>query len=250
MAGSGSFYKDLVDNLYDGVYFVDLDRRITYWNRGAERITGYSAAQVVGCRCSDNLLMHVDYLGTGLCGAGCPLAATCLDGRAREAEVFLRHRDGHRVPVQVRASPMRDAEDRIVGAVEVFTDRSTQSDLEHRAEELRRMALLDHLTEVANRRYLEMLIESRLAELERYGWPLGVLFVDVDHFKEVNDTYGHTAGDHVLRMVARTLASAARSFDVVGRWGGRSFWSSWSMSRQPISPPSRSGCERSWRRRA
>ena len=53
------FYKELVDNLYDGVYFVDRDRRITYWNKGAERITGYSAPQVIGRRCRDTLLNHV-----------------------------------------------------------------------------------------------------------------------------------------------------------------------------------------------
>ncbi len=223
MTGSESFYRDLVENLHDGVYFVDLERRITYWNSGATRITGYSAAEAVGRRCADNLLVHVDEQGTRLCEAGCPLAATYLDGRAREAEVFLRHRDGHRVPVLVRASPMRDGDGRIIGAVEVFSDRTAQEEASLRAEELRRMALLDALTEVANRRYLEMLIHSRLAELERYGWHVGLLFVDVDHFKEVNDSHGHAVGDQALRMVARTLSSGARSFDVVGRWGGEEF---------------------------
>lgn len=223
MPASRSFYEDLLDSLSDGVYFVDLEGKITYWNRGAEKITGYPAESIVGCRCSEGPLMHVDEQGTRLCEVGCPLAATALDGQTRETEVYLHHRDGHRVRVLVRASPMRDAEGALVGAVEVFSDRFSHSEVPLPAEELHRMALLDHLTEVANRRYLEILIQSRLGELDRYGWPLGLLFVDVDHFKEINDSFGHTAGDHALRMVAKTLANGARSFDVVGRWGGEEF---------------------------
>lgn len=99
--GAG-FYKDLVDKLFEGVYFVDLERRIAYWNRGAERITGYPADQVLGSRCADNLLVHVDEAGRALCREGCPLEATCLDGRRHRldgsdpglARRDLRSRDG------------------------------------------------------------------------------------------------------------------------------------------------------------
>ena len=76
-----SFYKNLLDNLFDGVYFVDPERRITYWNKGAERLAGFPASQVVGTHCWDNKLMHVDAAGTQLCAGGCPLAATIEDGR-------------------------------------------------------------------------------------------------------------------------------------------------------------------------
>ncbi len=80
MADSDNLYHAILDNLYDGVYFVDRERKITYWNKGAERITGYSAGEVIGIRCSDNILMHVDTRGTLLCKDLCPLAATLLDG--------------------------------------------------------------------------------------------------------------------------------------------------------------------------
>ena len=76
MTDNENFYHTILDNLYDGVYFVDLDRKITYWNKGAERITGYTAGEVVGNRCFDNILMHVDSRGTLLCKDLCPLAAT------------------------------------------------------------------------------------------------------------------------------------------------------------------------------
>jgi len=97
------FYRTLLGNLYDGVYFVNRDCRITYWNSGAESIAGYSRSEVVGSRCSDNVLMHVDEDGQCLCqGLMCPLEETMSDGKSRTAEVFLHHRNGHRVPVRVR----------------------------------------------------------------------------------------------------------------------------------------------------
>ena len=83
-----NFHKHLIDNLYDGVYFVDVDRRITYWNRGAERITGYLSEMVVGTFCNNNLLNHITDNGKHLCEDGCPLLETIRDGREREAEVL------------------------------------------------------------------------------------------------------------------------------------------------------------------
>lgn len=59
--------------------------------------------------------------------------------------------------------------------------------------------------------------------MRRYKWPCGVLFIDIDHFKDINDAHGHEVGDRALRMVAKTLLNTARSFDFVGRWGGEEF---------------------------
>ncbi len=216
-------HRDLLDSLYDAAYCVDRDRRITYWNKSAEAITGYTASDVVGKHCWDNILVHVDDQGTRLCGKGCPLAATIRDGVAREAKVYLRHQDGHRLPVLVRASPLRDRTRNVAGAVEIFNDNSAQDALTEKVEELEDAALLDPLTEVGNRRHIEMRLRDRLAEMDRYDSPFGVLFMDIDRFKVVNDTYGHDVGDNVLRMVAKTLALNLRPFDDLGRWGGEEF---------------------------
>ena len=70
---------------------------------------------------------------------------------------------------------------------------------------------------------LELHLQARLDELERYGWRFGLLFCDIDRLKEVNDLHGHQVGDDVIRMVARTLAACIRPFDHVGRWGGDEF---------------------------
>ena len=218
-----SLHRTILDQLHDGVYLVDRNRRITYWNRGAERISGYSAAEVVGSRCSDNLLIHVDHQGTLLCHGACPLAHSMEDGDAREAEVFLHHKDGHRVPVIVRTSPVRGAGDRVIGGIEVFTAKTDSDELREEIESLRRLALFDSLTGIPNRRFLEMALQARQDEFSRYGWPYGVLLIDVDHFKHFNDQHGHATGDLVLRVVAQTLSGNLRSFDGAGRWGGEEF---------------------------
>ncbi len=192
------FHRTLLDNLHDGVYYVDRERRILYWNRAAERITGFPAEEVIGTRCSDNILMHVDENGKQLCLEGCPLAATMEDGSLRETEVFLHHEKGHRVPVSVRTAPLRDDQGRVEGAVEIFTDLGAREAKLLRLQELERLAMKDGLTGLANRRYMENELSSRVDESRRYGVPFGVLFMDIDHFKKIDDRYGHDAGDDVL----------------------------------------------------
>lgn len=217
------FYKNIIDNLYDGVYFVDRDRVITYWNKGAERITGYLAARVIGRSCRDNLLNHVTANGFQLCLNHCPLAAVMGDGKEREAEVYLHHADGHRMPVVVRATALRDETGKIVGAIETFSTSIGWGNTRRELKELRRMAMSDPLTEVGNRRHIEGRLSGVIAEFRNNASLAGMLFVDVDHFKEFNNIHGHNIGDGVLRMVARTIRHSLRSTDTLGRWGGEEF---------------------------
>ena len=216
-------YKEILDHLYEGVYFVDRERHITYWNEAAERITGFAATMVLGSRCSDNILTHIDAQGKKLCLQGCPVTQTMMDGLPREAEVFLHHKGGHRVPVLVRVSHLKDARGAIIGAVELFSDNSAKKAIAEHLEELEDLAFLDPLTRLANRRYLQMTLQIRLQELKRYGLTCGVIFLDIDGFKQVNDTYGHKVGDQILVMVGNTLITKSRPFDVIGRWGGEEF---------------------------
>lgn len=223
MLRNHDFFRELLDTLYDGVYFTDRDRVIIYWNKGAERMSGYPAAEVLGRSCMNNILCHVDDTGKLLCLDRCPLAATMEDGEERQAEVYLHHRDGHRVPITVKAVPIRDVEQGIVGAVEIFSDNSTRYAMQQQIKEFREMAYVDPLTNLANRRYLETTLEAQLAEMARFGWKFGLLFFDIDHFKDVNDIHGHEVGDAVLTMVAKSMAGCSRPQDTVGRWGGEEF---------------------------
>lgn len=217
---STDFYKHLMDALYDGVYCTDLDRTILYWNPSAERLTGFSAAEVVGKSCADNILGHVNEAGECLCTGVCPLAATMDDGENRDAIVYLHHKFGHRVPVQVRTSHLINEDGVITGGIEIFSNASEAVSQKEQLADLKRQALIDPLTELPNRRYLDEVLDIALEEFKRYGHTFGLVFFDIDHFKSVNDTHGHDVGDDVLKMVANTLQLGSRPSDFVARWGG------------------------------
>jgi len=121
--------KQVLDYLNDGVYLTDLDRRILLWNRRAEEITGWKAERVVGSRCRDGILEHVDVNGHGLCCSDlCPLArAMRTESPSREPVlVYARKADGRRIPVSTSVAPLRDETGRVVGGIEVFRDESTR----------------------------------------------------------------------------------------------------------------------------
>lgn len=195
-----SFYQELLDNLNDGIYFTDTERKITYFNTAAERITGYGRTEVIGTRCSDNILVHVNEKGENLCQSACPLAKCICQGDKKEERVYLHHKNGHRVPVLVRVIRIKNAQGNAIGGAEIFSDLSPKTELMERIEELQKQALIDPLTLVGNRRY-----------------------ADLDHLKTINDKYGHEIGDAFLKMVAKTMLNSVRASDLVCRWGGDEF---------------------------
>jgi diguanylate cyclase (GGDEF)-like protein/PAS domain S-box-containing protein len=213
----------VLEQVFDGVCVVGLDSRIIYWNKAAETITGYSAADVLGRRCSDGILVHVNQDGEHLCQGNCMLRETMKTGEAREGEVYYRHRDGHRVRSRIRMVPFWNKTGQLRGAIHIFRGLQHLEVLEQKMGELQEMALVDSVTKLGNRRHTEATLEVRLEELSRYGWRFGLLFIDIDHFKTINDCFGHGVGDMVLKLVADTLLNSLRPFDFLGRWGGEEF---------------------------
>jgi len=217
------FYKDILDHMSDGVYFVDRDRRILYWNEGAYRLTGYRAEELLGRFCQDDILCHIDTAGTRLCHEGCPLAASIADGGLHEANVFLRHKEGRRVPVNVRIQPMLGSDGAVIGAIEIFSDNSAQYEAQRKTDAMNRLAFLDHLTQLPNRRFLEMSAHTAFNEYQVHHDPFGVLMIDLDRFKTINDSFGHSCGDRALQQLGQSLLASLRPTDIVGRWGGDEF---------------------------
>ncbi len=213
----------VLDHLFEGVYYVDRERKILLWNRAAERLTGFSSEEVLGRHCFDAVLRHVSAEGKLLCFTGCPLQATLNDGQERETEIFLHHKKGHRVPVHVRVAPVFGENGDVIGAVEMFRDATSELEQKERFDYLERMAFIDVLTGLPNRKYVLDSLKARLEEFRRFEWSFGVLFIDVDHFKRINDEHGHKVGDQMLKMVAAALKAASRRLDIVGRLGGEEF---------------------------
>jgi len=217
-------FERIIDNLYDGLYFVNRDRVITYWNKAAEQISGFTAEEVVGKSCSDHILTHVDSDGNSICaGTCCPLDATIQDGKPREIELYIHHKNGHRVPVSIRVSTLTDKDGNIIGGIELFSKIKDQAANELRVIELEKLALLDSLTQLPNRSFIEREIQNRLEQHKRYNSAFGILFIDIDYFKSINDVHGHIAGDDILKFISNTFIANARPFDLYGRWGGEEF---------------------------
>ncbi|MEZ0576448.1 diguanylate cyclase [Halodesulfovibrio aestuarii] len=217
------FYQTLLNSITDGIYFIDAKRHITYWNKAAERLSGYTADEVMGELCSNNLLRHEDENGCSLCKKGCPLTTALSNSEARHKKVYMRHKLGHKVPVTVQASPILDSKGTIIGAVEVFAEINESVNIRKEMELLRKEVLTDKLTGIGNRRYAEITMRNLDHAMEQNLAPFGVLFIDIDDFKLVNDTFGHHTGDKVIQMVAQTLTKSLRFLDVICRWGGEEF---------------------------
>jgi PAS domain S-box-containing protein len=115
-------YKIVVDNLCEGVLIVDRDRRVLFWNRGAERITGFRAADMLTHQDWAAVLTHEDERGAVLRGEHCPLAQTIKDGIPREGRFILHHEDGHRIPVRIHTVALREEQGPVWGAMESFVE--------------------------------------------------------------------------------------------------------------------------------
>lgn len=217
------FLNNILNNLYEGIYIVDRNKKIAFWNKGAEIITGYASEEVLGEKCKGDILIFSDDNIINLCKGQCPLAETIEDGLTREKEVYLQHKDGHKVPVRLKAIPLRGTGGRIDGVIEMFRDNSSRvADLE-KVEQLEKLALLDPLTGLANRRYIEMVINSRLNEVKRYGWLFGIISMGTDNFSSITRLYGGDVGEKVLKMVAKNLVNSSRPFDMIGRYEDEKF---------------------------
>lgn len=223
LALHGDAYALILDRVDDGIYMADSAKRVQFWNAAAEAITGFSRAEVIGKACGSRLLCHVDAEGKSLCETSCPLDCGNTTPTLFEGDAFLQHKLGYRIPVHMKTWPLRDPQGHVVGTVEIFHSKPVDQHHARLIEELSHLALIDDLTRLPNRLHFDIQLDRRQAELNRFGWPFGVMMLDLDHFKRVNDTFGHQIGDQVLHLVARTLSSNCRSLDTIARWGGEEF---------------------------
>lgn len=213
----------LLKENFTPAYYVDKERKIKYWNQEAESLTAYSLEDVKNKFCFNNILEHIDKEGTNLCENGCPLHNTIEDGKIREADVFLHHKEGARIPVKVRAVPVRNKNEEIVGAVEFFINNNRRSNIKEKRKKLKRKNLIDNLTEVNNREHLEIVLEDIISEDYIIDNKVAFCFVDIDDFKFINDNYGHLVGDKALKMFSKSIDANLRPSDQIFRWGGDEF---------------------------
>lgn len=208
--------RTFMNTARDAVVVVDSNSCIVEFNRAAEVLFGYSAEEVAGRRL-DMLMPPAD-------GATHRRHVQAANGSAearamsRGREVTARHKDGREFPIDVTVgSAGEGAQSFHVG---IIRDISERKRLER---ELQRQASTDGLTGVLNRRAFTAECERLMAVALRHRRPLSLMVIDADHFKRVNDMFGHPTGDAVLKALALTLGQALRTSDVLGRLGGEEF---------------------------
>ncbi len=210
-------FRAVLEALPTGVYFVDRNKKIAFWNDGAERITGYLRQDVVGRACRDDILVQGTENGSVVCAPTCPVADTIHDGQPRNTMVYIRHRAGHRILVQVRTVPIRDGRGVIIGAAESFDELRMRTQNRRQGDRMIE-ACIDETTDVPNHESLQSTLEEMLASLTEQQQPCGLLLVRVDQLNEFKLAHGPDAADTMLRAVAQTLKNSLRGTDIVGRW--------------------------------
>ncbi|WP_017303848.1 sensor domain-containing diguanylate cyclase [Spirulina subsalsa] len=219
-----SWYQSIIDNLFDGVYYVDLDQRILFWNQRAEEITGYSRDEVLGKKCADGFLNYLDEQGHEISSHRCPVTATLHDGQKRDGEFYLNHKQGYRVPISLRVLPIHDERGNLLGAVELFLDRSQLNRDRETLSQLKEKTLMDSVTEVGNFRLTRLNLQHRFEELHDYQIKFGLLVLKIDKLAEIEQHYGLAIRDQVLLMVSQALGnSIRRSVDLLTRWNEDEF---------------------------
>ena len=207
-------FRALIQNAFDVITVIDEAGAIRYASPAAARVLGYGLSELNGARLFD--LLHPDDAAPAKSVLG-DIATS--HGRSFSAEWRLRHREGSWRPLEVVGQNLLD-NPHVDGLVLTLHDVGDRKDLE---EQLARQAFHDALTGLANRALFRERVTHALTRGERTHNAAAVLFIDLDEFKAVNDSLGHSAGDRVLVAVAERLCECVRVADTVARLGGDEF---------------------------
>jgi len=206
----------------EGILRTDADGNVTYLNRFAEKVTGWSRAEARGRPFADVLRLIDNISGASLDDAlAIALQADkTASGMTSSINCTLVRRDGEEFGIESRVAIIHDQDGNAVGAVVAFRDVSAARVA---SLEMSRVAQHDVLTNLPNRALFNDRLSQAISLAERQSKQLAVLFVDLDQFKRINDSLGHSVGDRLLRSVARRLVACVRRTDTVSRLGGDEF---------------------------
>jgi len=198
----------------DAIFITSANGVIEFVNQGFELVTGYSSAEALG---RTPAILKSDEHGQDFYQR---LWHSLLSGQNFRATLTNRHKKGHLIYCEETITPVHDSHGVVTHFVCIAKDLSTRIQAER---ELRKQAMFDGLTGLLNRRSGELELEKAYLASHDGKTPLCVLMADIDHFKAVNDTWGHPAGDAVLKSVSSLLRANVRATDKVARWGGEEF---------------------------
>lgn len=228
-------FREVLEHLPTAVYLVDTEEKICFWNGGAEKITGYLAQDVVGHFCRENILStrnpqtaagpramagqaSTHFNDAEAASAASPFLTALRDGRVSEAEMFLHHRDGHRIPVSLRAIPIRNEHGAVIGVAETFDAAIGNTDWDRRLNRLSHYGALDEPTGVLSRGVMQTHLHESLELFKNHRLPVSILLIEICGFEGIIAKYGPLIAPAALRATAQTIESFIRPSDYIGRW--------------------------------
>jgi diguanylate cyclase (GGDEF)-like protein/PAS domain S-box-containing protein len=208
-------FNDILDSLPISIYRVDCEGRVTYANRVVQQQLGLSSNELLGKTAHD---LYPQELAEKYHSDDMRVIATKTEFRT--VEEHWVESEGRMTYVEVIKQPLLNEQGECVGIQGLYTDiseiREKLIDAEHRA-------MTDPLTELPNRKAIELQLKNSLAKSKRNKSHFSLVFIDLDGFKQINDIYGHIAGDHLLVEFAKRLLRVTRGNDSVGRYAGDEF---------------------------
>jgi diguanylate cyclase (GGDEF)-like protein/PAS domain S-box-containing protein len=216
-------FRAVLDSLQAGVYLVDRDRKILFWNAGAERLTGYLRQDTLGRSSREDFLGHIDNDNNEMNGEEAPLETALRNSKAIDAQISVRHKNGHRIPMRLHAAPIRNGNGKVIGAVESFHEMISVADWDRRHNKLAACGCLDEATGVLNHGMVESHLREFLGTYAKHPVPFSILCIRIDELEMVKARHGPGAFAAVLRVVGQTLEGSLRPTDFIGRWQENEF---------------------------
>ena len=214
----------VLESLYDGFYLLDSEMRFVVWNRGVGNLLARNTLQMLGQPWSSRLIPFANPSGKRLSDRECQVHQVMSTGRPACRTLKVQQRDGSWIDVELQSLPLKGPRGDVLGVAEIFRDVTRSKRNAPQFRKLKLAASRDPLTDVANRGEMEKQLSHLFNTAEQKAEePFSVIFLDIDHFKKINDTHGHSVGDRVLIDVARLMQSELYSGELVARYGGEEF---------------------------
>ena len=211
-------FQNVLEGLRFGVFLLDQQRKIFFWNDGAQAITGYQRHEVLGHTSRHNILNQCNDNACGLCGNACPFTRTLHDGKVNEMRIQMHHKEGHRIPVRICVTPIRNSHGVVLGLAQSFDEQKFAFDRDRRQHNLAAYGCMDEMTGLPNHSFTEFHLRENWASFKEYHLPFGILCIQLDQLQKFKANYGRDASDGILRVVAQTMRNSLRPSDFLGRW--------------------------------